>query len=335
MEKEKLSNPIISIIVPVYNVEKYLNRCIESILNQTFPDFELILIDDGSTDKSGDICDDYKSKDSRVKVIHKNNEGVSVARNVGLDNSKGTYILFVDSDDYIDNDLLEIAVCNMQSKETDIIFWGFYNEYINGEIYKRKFYNESIITSDIKNICIELYKRDLFGYTWCKMFRRTIIKDNKIYFDRDMKYCEDEEFTANYCKYINSLAVINQYKYHYINYGDSRITLTNFGQRDELFNRNKLFIRWSNLLERDHEVYLVNKAYKNLRFIFFNIVWADYDRQTKKNKINNIKDTYIYNYLKLNSKELKHKILYSFIELNNVVLFKVVNRIAMLLKFEI
>ena len=77
-----------------------------------------------------------------------------------------------------------------------------------------------------------------------------------------MKYCEDEEFTANYCKYIKSLVVINQCKYHYVNYGDSRITLTNFGERDELLNRNKLFIRWSNLLEREHEAYLVNKAYR-------------------------------------------------------------------------
>ena len=94
--------PEISIIVPVYKVEKYLNRCIDSILAQSFPDFELILVDDGSPDKSGKICDDYAAKDSRVKVIHKENAGVSAARNSGLAMSSGSYIMFCDSDDFVD-----------------------------------------------------------------------------------------------------------------------------------------------------------------------------------------------------------------------------------------
>lgn len=91
----------ISVIVPVYNVEKYLSRCIDSIISQTFSDFELILVDDGSTDSSGKICDEYGKKDGRVKVIHKRNGGLSSARNCGLENAKGNYICFVDSDDWI------------------------------------------------------------------------------------------------------------------------------------------------------------------------------------------------------------------------------------------
>lgn len=96
--------PKISIIVPVYNVEKYLRKCIDSILNQTFKDFELILIDDGSTDESGKICDEYNLKDNRIKVIHKENGGLSSARNAGLDIAQGEYIGFVDSDDWIESD---------------------------------------------------------------------------------------------------------------------------------------------------------------------------------------------------------------------------------------
>ena len=99
--KIKLDMPLISVIVPIYNAEAYLSRCVDSILGQTFSDFELILVDDGSTDKSGAICDYYVSKDERVKVIHQHNSGVSAARNAGLEASKSRYVTFVDSDDYI------------------------------------------------------------------------------------------------------------------------------------------------------------------------------------------------------------------------------------------
>ena len=100
-------NPKISVIVPAYNTEKYLRRCIDSILAQTFTDFELLLIDDGSTDQSGEICDEYADKDVRIKVFHKANGGVSSARNVGLDNALGEYICFCDADDWVDNDYFE------------------------------------------------------------------------------------------------------------------------------------------------------------------------------------------------------------------------------------
>ncbi len=99
---------MISVIVPVYNVEKYLDKCLKSILLQDFSDFELILVDDGSTDNSGKICDDFALKDSRIKVVHKENAGPSVARNVGTSVSKGEYITFIDSDDYVDRDYLSI-----------------------------------------------------------------------------------------------------------------------------------------------------------------------------------------------------------------------------------
>lgn len=112
--------PQVSVIVPVYNVEKYLSKCIESVIHQTFKDFELILVDDGSTDGSSKICDDWKDSDSRVKVIHKKNGGLSEARNIGLDNSKGNYVFFLDSDDYIMPDTLYSLYNAVQGKKKGI-----------------------------------------------------------------------------------------------------------------------------------------------------------------------------------------------------------------------
>ena len=104
------SNPFISIVVPIYNVEKYLKKCVESILNQTYKNFELILVDDGSPDRCGEICEDLKKKDLRIRVIHKENGGLSSARNAGIDVAKGEYIGFVDSDDYIEPFMYEKLV---------------------------------------------------------------------------------------------------------------------------------------------------------------------------------------------------------------------------------
>ena len=113
-------SPKISIIVPVYKVEKYIHKCIDSILNQTFKDFELILVDDGSPDNCGKICDEYAKKDSRVIVIHKENGGLSSARNSGLDIARGDYIGFVDSDDYIENDMYELLYNLCEENNCDI-----------------------------------------------------------------------------------------------------------------------------------------------------------------------------------------------------------------------
>ena len=131
----------ISIIVPVYNVEKYLEKCIKSILNQTFTDFELILVNDGSTDKSGVICDNYKNIDDRIIVIHKKNEGLSSARNSGLDIAKGRYIGFVDSDDYINNDMYHKLYEALIKNNSDISICKFVKVYDDSEM---KFSNNDL-----------------------------------------------------------------------------------------------------------------------------------------------------------------------------------------------
>lgn len=128
-----MNNPKVSVIVPVYNVEKLLQRCIDSILAQTFTDFELLLIDDGSKDKSGEICDEYAAKDSRIRVFHKQNGGVSTARNIGIDKAQGEWIYFVDSDDIVLPSALG-TFCSLIYSDSELVMAGFYTSDENNTV---------------------------------------------------------------------------------------------------------------------------------------------------------------------------------------------------------
>ena len=131
MKRENIEKPSVTLIVPVYNVEKYLNRCIDSILNQTLEDFELILVDDGSKDNSGNICDEYMRKDRRVKVIHKENGGLSDARNSGIEISTGEYLSFIDSDDWVEKEFLETLYNNAIKYQAEIVIVNLHKVFDN------------------------------------------------------------------------------------------------------------------------------------------------------------------------------------------------------------
>ena len=126
----KENNDLISVIVPVYNVESYLRKCLDSIVGQTYKKLEIILVDDGSTDGSGSICDEYAKEDHRIKVIHKDNDGVSSARNIGIDNVEGKYILFVDADDIVNERYVEILYIELLKHKVDIVFCGIKSIYV-------------------------------------------------------------------------------------------------------------------------------------------------------------------------------------------------------------
>ncbi|MCH5296582.1 MAG: glycosyltransferase [Ruminococcus sp.] len=140
--------PELSIIVPVYKVEKYLPKCIDSILAQTFTDFELILIDDGSPDRCGEICDEYASKDSRIKVIHQKNQGVSAARNVGLDIAKGTYLGFVDPDDWIEPKMYDVLIRTAKEKKADVVVCGINYYQCDGTFIRSDLTNTGSYNTD-------------------------------------------------------------------------------------------------------------------------------------------------------------------------------------------
>lgn len=201
-----MNTPKISVIVPVYNVEQYLPRCIESILAQTFTDFELLLIDDGSPDNSGRICDEYAERDSRIRVFHKKNGGVSSARNVGLDNAQGEWIYFSDADDVIKKEGLQLLFDGVK-EGVEFVMAG-YEIYDEAEslIYGCKKYTSRIVTS---NDCLLYMFKPIdypyHGYLWCKLFHSQIIKDVALRFNNDISFNEDRLFIVQYlCENQNS-----------------------------------------------------------------------------------------------------------------------------------
>lgn len=209
MEKQ----PAVSVIVPVYKAENYLHRCVDSLLAQTFTDFEILLIDDGSPDHSGIICDEYAAKDSRIRVFHKENGGVSSARNIGLDKSNGEWIVFVDSDDWVDDIWLEKYNDSMDI-DTDIIFQGYVREERNNkQIFH---YYDTCKKQETVNIIPKLEQRDLFGWTWMKIFRSSIIKKYNLRFNQNISMNEDLIFTLEFCLHIkHKIKVLSSTTYHY------------------------------------------------------------------------------------------------------------------------
>ena len=209
-----MNSPLITVIVPVYNVERYLPRCIESILRQTYTNFELILVDDGTPDRSGIICDRYAEKDSRIKVIHKENGGVSTARNVGIDVANGEWITFVDSDDWVTDDCLETLLHPLQQDDYDLVV---------GSLEIRRFHVEHresqpvIINKDNINDCDVLGRFDQVEFLapWLKLYSVRIIRDASLRFPEGVAMAEDAIFVMRYLKYCNNIFVSEKVIYHY------------------------------------------------------------------------------------------------------------------------
>lgn len=203
-------NLLITIIVPVYNSEKTLDKCINSILEQTFHEWELLLINDGSTDRSGKLCDEYASKDQRIKVFHKENGGVCSARNLGINNAKGKWITFCDSDDYVDEDWLNLFVENISHEKSLIA--QFYKVSGKGPY---NFSHDIISFNDIYYGLCEMYDKKILGYIWNKLFNSEIINSNYIRFNEIFYFREDEDFVLKYLRYIDCLTVVYKGAYYY------------------------------------------------------------------------------------------------------------------------
>lgn len=207
---------MVSVIVPIYKVENVLHYCIDSILNQTYKDFELILVDDGSPDNSGKICDKYAKKDIRIKVIHKENGGVSSARNCGIDAAKGKYICFVDSDDYIASDYLEELISVKQNYPQCDNIWCYFQtvKSYDTKVESLKV-NEKISTYTVKDI-MTLHEKWLDAGPYCKLYTRNIIVKNSICFSEELSLGEDLIFNYEYLDCTKGdIAVINICTYFY------------------------------------------------------------------------------------------------------------------------
>lgn len=201
----------LSIIIPVFNVEKYLNNCIDSILKQKYEDYEIILINDGSSDNSGIICDDYAHNYNNIKVLHISNNGVSSARNLGINNAIGNWIYFVDSDDCLTNDILNVFN-EFDISTSDCIQFGF-RRLLNDSVIQEKVPDSLMLFNNIN----EFQKLSRFGtYTlWCYFFKRKLILDNDIKFSENIKYAEDLEFVIKCLFFSNKILSIPNVGYKY------------------------------------------------------------------------------------------------------------------------
>ena len=211
-----------SIIVPVYNCQDYISRCIESVLNQNTKDLELILINDGSTDNTMEIIKEYKKDSDLIKVVNKKNEGVSKARNEGLKKAEGKYILFLDADDFLDeNYIKEINEILKSNKNVELINFGFYSDVEDMEFnnlsrdeikHKEKFYKDK---KSIKRDFVELWDNTMLYNIWNKVYVKKIIDENKIKFPKT-NWGEDVDFNRNYLNVINNMYNSNKCFYHYV-----------------------------------------------------------------------------------------------------------------------
>ena len=207
---------MISIIIPVYNVSQYLNECIRSVVNQSYKEFECILIDDGSSDGSEIICDQWKQKDSRIKVIHQPNQGVSKARNKGITEAQGEYITFIDSDDWINSNYLNELFQPIKKYNVDLVVCGLQQHY-SDETSKNYSYKTGIIKIEqqFTNEFTDINKKFLLFGPVIKLYKKSIIQEHKIHFPPAYTYGEDLLFNYNYLEYVKAIYIVDQCLYHY------------------------------------------------------------------------------------------------------------------------
>lgn len=206
--------PTFSIIVPVYNAGPFLERCISSILNQTYQEFELLLINDGSTDSSGIICDAYAQYDCRIRVFHKSNGGVSSARNLGLNHARGEWIVFCDSDDWVLPEWLKNFNDNIRL--TDFVCQGIRFDHALTENTSSYIDVGINYIGGIPDFLDKMLEVGIVGYTFNKSFKNRIIKENYIRFDTRFNFREDEDFVLKYMAYSNSVIAVENVGYHYM-----------------------------------------------------------------------------------------------------------------------
>ncbi len=210
--------PEISVVVPVYKVEKFIKKCVESILAQTFRDFELSLVDDGSPDASGTLCDEFSARDSRVRVFHKNNGGVSSARNFGIEKSSGKWICFVDSDDEIDENYLENLFSN--SNGAELVVSGFVRFYSTSLGIVKNFHTyKNCLCSRFE--ALREHNLHKFGFPFSKLFLKEIIAKNELKFHEKVKLGEDQIFLLDYLQFVKKVRFLDFHNYLYFERGES------------------------------------------------------------------------------------------------------------------
>lgn len=265
----------VSIIVPVYNVEKYLRKCLDSLINQTLKDIEIICVNDGSKDNSPKILEEYAKKDNRIIVINQENAGLSVARNSGIDIAKGEYIGFVDSDDWVDLDFFEKLYYSATSNDADIAVSGIIR--VTG-IKKKKFLNfEKETITDNANLKFELCDVPEKSYVWNKIYKTEKLKEIGLEFEKGIFY-EDCIFTPQALFYLGKIVTVPNIYYYYLRRGNSTVK-----QRSEKANADNVYAhKKANDFIKEHNIDISSHEPKTYRFKIFGVTIFKIRQKGKK-----------------------------------------------------
>jgi len=255
---------LISIIIPVFNAEKHLERCLSSVINQTYTIWACLLIDDGSTDGSSELCDEWEAKDERIKAIHQPNQGVSVARNKGIDKANGEWICFIDSDDWVEPNFLKTLLS--EAKGTDIVLSGQVREYPDNKtvVYQPERTEVFSLDAEHANAFVELNRRFLLYAPHEKLYRADIIKNYSVSFPPGCQYGEDLIFNYQYLVHVRTISTIATAKYHYRMSSNTLSTAFRPHQFDEDYEQwliVKKFFEKHQLLTYQAEAYLYQRLW--------------------------------------------------------------------------
>jgi len=243
--------PNVSIIIPVYNAEHYLASCIESVICQTYSNWELLLINDGSKDDSLSICKSYCEKDSRISVYSKKNSGVSDTRNFGIEKSRGEWVCFIDSDDTVEVDyLLKLVNGSNYLNDNQFALCGYRNVFINkgNESDQHTFAKDYNSVGIVDALCMA-ERNNIINSPVCKLFKKSILIDNKIRFDRTISYGEDHLFVLDYCMFVDRAFISDYVGYNYFHRGNDSLTSTNANTGKFVVYVEKLDQAYGNVLK--------------------------------------------------------------------------------------
>jgi glycosyltransferase involved in cell wall biosynthesis len=259
----------LSIIIPVYNADKYLEECLRSVVKNNYADMEVIIVNDGSRDDSLSICNKYKDLDNRIQIIDKKNTGVSDSRNVGIRASQGQYIMFLDADDFMESDSFNIVIEDINSNKYDFIAYSYYT-FKKNDARKEELYAIDKECSDLQVIREYMLASSTLNTCWGKLFLAKVIKDNQITFRTDLKIGEDFVFVAEYFMKIRSAIIKNVPVINYRQHGESAMHKYDFMTRiwytDYLFRFNK------GCLEMIEDKEIMNKMYVYYLRVITNIM---------------------------------------------------------------
>ena len=326
-----IDRPKITVIIPVYNAESTLRRCLDSILIQTFTDFECILIDDGSKDRSGEICDEYARKDSRIKVFHKENGGVSSARNVGLDNARGEWVTFVDSDDWTGERLLSNLISHTNNNPNVELVISF-SEYIFTNVRREANYKERMV--DNANFQILFSEYDMSWHTgpWAKLYSKQVIDSKNLRFNENMNIGEDAVFFYSYLSQIDGLYVSSDTDYKYNADTEGSLTKRVFSLKSEMSGCHRIIEAVDNLLNNGNK--WEEKAVNSLcwlkatymRRVLTALYHNKVDRKTRRTVFRQIDGNFYATYIYDSS--FKGRILTYFVKNKLFLLYDIVRKLS-------